>query len=330
LSTQEILDIFQNGMSFMNVDVIFPTTENTIPYDKNVLIFHGTIQYDMDGNQVHRNIKSSKRLSDALVLANANNQQSTGISGIHSIVFNDADTAKYLKKITTYNAKLQRIKNEFSLGDDDTIKNYKIAWWTRELQNSGIDWTSEELDGLVNRWALGIKTFSQKDIEDSEKRKYIRQFESDELPVMQKVANRPIESIFLRVGADILHRVINVLSTNNPQVAVKLKKELTNIISTVKLSHDDEQLDILHQEIEKLDDLGIGDTIPSEGMVILYKGQPYRYKGTFSPVKQILDVLKFPKGKLKKTAADNLIQPMDDTEQPMSETPEKMDQEIYQ
>jgi len=50
-----------------------------------------------------------------------------------------------------------------------------------------------------------------------------------------------------------------------------------------------------------LDDIGIENIIPSEGLVFMYNGNPYKFTGTFAPVNQILGTLKFAKGKAEET-----------------------------
>ena len=47
-------ELFGNGRKFMNVEVIFPDTKNVIPYDKPVLVFHGTIEYDKEDRKSTR------------------------------------------------------------------------------------------------------------------------------------------------------------------------------------------------------------------------------------------------------------------------------------
>ena len=36
----------------MSLEVIYPKTANVIPYDKSLLQFNGTIEYDSDGSPI--------------------------------------------------------------------------------------------------------------------------------------------------------------------------------------------------------------------------------------------------------------------------------------
>jgi len=291
--------MFGDGRKFMNVEIIFPDTKNVIPYGKPVLVFHGTIEYDDAGEEVGRNIEDSKILDQQLQAVNAQKQRTFGISGPQPITFNDADTVRNKERLQQYGAEIARIQEEYDLDDNSTLEDYKVAWWNREIDNMGIDWTPQEREGLIRRWAMGEKKFGVKDIEDPEKKKAFRQFEANELKDKQKVATRPVERIFLRIGADTLLRVTNTLGANNPEMAAQLKQEVRDAIEKIKDTGDENQLAMLQQQIERLDDLGIERVVPSEGLVFIYNGKPYKFTGAFAPVNQILGMMKFQRGKAK-------------------------------
>ena len=48
--------IFNQGASFMNLEVIYPTSVNVIPYGQPLLVFHGTMDYNMDGKAIGKKI----------------------------------------------------------------------------------------------------------------------------------------------------------------------------------------------------------------------------------------------------------------------------------
>lgn len=292
--------MFGDGRKFMNVEVIFPDTQNVIPYGKPVLVFHGTIEYDEAGEEVGRNINDGKLLDQQLQTVNAKKQQTYGLSGPQSISFSDADTARNMERMQEYGATLSRLQQEFDLDDKSTLEDYKKAWWRREIDKMGVNLTDEQKEKLVLRWATGDKkAIGVKDFEDSETKKWFRQFEGEQLASMQKACVRPVEKVFLKVGVDTLRRVTNLLSANNPEAAVSLKKQLMDAIKAVQETGDRNQLAMLQQQIERLDDLGIENVVPSEGIVFMYKGKPYKYTGTFAPVNQILGMMKFGRGKAK-------------------------------
>ena len=304
LPEQEREQLFGDGRKFMNVEVIFPDTKNVIPYDKPVIVFHGTIEYDKDGTEVGRSIDDGKVLDTQLRRVSAQQQQTFGLSGPQSISFNDADTARNLEKLKKYGSEIGRLQNEFDLDDKSTLEDYKKVWWEREIarqvETQGLELSEEQFDGLISRWATGDKkAIGVKDFEDTEIKKWFRTFEAEQLVNMQKQCVRPLEQVFLRVGVDTLQRVTNLLSANNPEAGESLKQELLNAIKSIRDTGDRNQLAMLQQQIERLDDLGIKNVVPSEGIVFMYNGKPYKFTGTFAPVNQILGMMKFGRGKAK-------------------------------
>lgn len=299
LPPEQRQQMFGEGSKFMNVEIIFPDTKNVIPYGKPVLVFHGTIEYDEEGEEIGRNVDDAKILDQQLQAVSAQRQRTFGLSGPQPITFNDADTVRNKERLQQYGAEIARIQEEYDLDDNSTLEDYKVAWWSREIDNMGIDWTPQEREGLIRRWAMGEKKFGVKDIEDPEKKKAFRQFEANELKDKQKAATRPVERIFLRIGADTLLRVTNTLGANNPEMAAKLKQEVRDAIEKIRETGDENQLAMLQQQIERLDDLGIERVVPSEGLVFIYNGKPYKFTGAFAPVNQILGMMKFQRGKAK-------------------------------
>jgi hypothetical protein len=50
---------------------------------------------------------------------------------------------------------------------------------------------------------------------------------------------------------------------------------------------------LLTREIERLQGIGFDRVVPTEGVVFIYGGKPYKFTGAFAPVNQLLGALKF-------------------------------------
>ncbi len=61
-------EMFGDGSKFMDVRVIFPDNKNAIPYNKTVLVFHGTIEYDEAGNDIGKSMYDGKLFADQLTI----------------------------------------------------------------------------------------------------------------------------------------------------------------------------------------------------------------------------------------------------------------------
>jgi len=297
--------MFSDGSKFMNVEIILPETQNVIPYGKSVLVFHGSVAYDDDGNETGRSVEDGRTLSDQLTRVNAQQQRTFGIQGPKTISFSDAQTVENKKALQDIGRRIARLQEVYDLDDNSTIEDYKLAYWEDKLieisQQTGVEFTQEEFEGITRRWALGDKSFKVSDIEDPEKKRWFREFEAKELKRAQQEATRPLEQIFLQTGALALRRVTDLLSANNPEAAAKLKQEVLDTIKRIKETGDADKLAALQIQIERLESVGIDKVVPSEGMVFIYNGKPYKFTGAFAPVNQILGTLKFDKGKAELT-----------------------------
>jgi hypothetical protein len=300
--------MFSGGSKFMNVEIIFPDTQNVIPYNKSVLVFHGSVEYDDEGNELGRSVDDGRTLSDEMTRVNAQQQKTFGIQGPKTISFSDAQTVENKKALQNIGRRITRLQEIYDLDDNSTIEDYKLAYWENRLieisQQTGVEFTQDEFEGITRRWALGDKSFKVSDIEDPEKKRWFREFEAKELKREQQQATRPLEQIFLQTGALSLRRVTDLLAANNPEAAAKLKQEVLDAIKKIKETGDADKLAALQIQIERLESVGIDKVVPSEGMVFIYNGKPYKFTGAFAPVNQILGTLKFDKGEAELTEPD--------------------------
>jgi len=297
LPDDQVKEMFGNGSKFMSVEIILPDSENVIPYDKNVLVFHGTIEYDKDGKPVASSQDDAKTFSDQILKVGQQKQKLFGLQGPKVITFNKKDIKKMEKKAKKFHREIDRLKNEFGLKDNDLVRDYYAKWWEREvkkeLDQKGLTADDDTMEGLVNRFAFDDKTMQLKDIRDPEIRKWTSDYQKTRLRDVKKVAQNPFEMVFLKVGATSLERISDFLASNNPGAIDQIKKELETAMKSVKAEDVSDQAEKLRKEFDRLQQVGIDKLVPSEGIVFIYKGQPYKFTGTFAPLNQILGTFKF-------------------------------------
>jgi len=301
LSPEQVKKMFGNGSKFMSLEIILPETQYVIPYGKNVLVMHGTIEYNKDGEQIGRSTEDAKTFAQAIQKVGADRQKTFGIEGPREIVFNDAEAKEYAQKAKKYNSELDKAAKEFGLNDKSKLEDYRRAWWSRELDKQGLQFSKEEKNGLIKRFADGDKTFGSKSFTDEKKKEWFKNFENNQLVKSQKKMINPIEMTFLNSGADVLKRVTNFLSSNNPKAGIALKKETLASIKGIRDSKDTDKIAKLQNELKRLNSIGIDKLVPSEGIVFQYNGKPYKFTGAFAPINQINGTFKFDKPKKKET-----------------------------
>lgn len=301
LKPEQVKKMFGNGSKFMSLEIILPDTTNVIPYGKSVLVMHGTIEYDKEGNQIGRSTEDATEFANAVQKVGAEKQKTFGIEGPKTITFSDEPTKEFLNKYKEYHSKLSQLQKQYGLTDKSKLEDYRKKWWSNEIDNQekqlGIKFSPSQKKGLINRWADGDKTFGVKNFEDPKQQQWFRDFEENKLQSTQKQMIKPIETVFLNAGAQTLKRVTNFLASNNPGAADDLRKETLTAIKAIKDSKDTDKIAKLQIELERLNNIGMDNIVPSEGIVFQYKGKPYKFTGAFAPINQINGTFKFDKPK---------------------------------
>ena len=290
LSEKQREKIFKGGACFMNLEVIYPTSVNVIPYGQALLVFHGTMEYNEDGIAIGENQDAARILAGMIKQINADVQSAYTIQGPPITQLPKSKNLSVLKG--KYNGQISKLQSKFKLKDNDGIADYHQAWWTDFVtKKSPSTLDNKTLMGLVKRWAFYDKSFrlDSKNISDPKVLDWARGIDKNDHAKIAKDNIRPFEDIFLGVGAEILSFMSSVL-TANPDVAVRnMKKRLDQTIKDVKKSGDPKKVAKLKLELQRLNAIGGKDKIvPNEGIVFVYGGKTFKLTGTFAPLNQIL------------------------------------------
>jgi hypothetical protein len=296
--------IFDNGKGWMNLEIINHNTENVIPYGQDMLVFHNLVKIDQDGNVIDRNMEMGHILADKLQQIGAEQQQTYRLRGPQIVTTSDADTEQYKEYAKLYIDKLNELQKKYGLSDNATIGDFYLKRWIEEIKKTaydrGVELPDSLLVGLARRWALGDKTVGKKTVREVFPNDPDALTFFDEMEATARVRNKalraPIESVFLNVGARALLRMANLVSSSNPIAGVKLKKLILSTIKTISATVTDaDKLQTFNREVDRLNDIGFKHVVPSEGIVFMYNGKPYKFTGAFAPINQILGITRFDK-----------------------------------
>jgi hypothetical protein len=290
LSQKQREKIFDEGKNFMNIEVIWPTSVNVIPYGQALLVFHNCIQYNEKGVATGQVDGAENILAGMIKRVNADVQSKYTIQGppITNIPKSDDLSSKQGK----YLSKLNKLQNEFGLKDSDNVADYHQSWWDWWIESKAptkIDKLTKE--SLIRRWAFGEKSFRLNTISDEELQKWAIQNDKVNVAKQQKDNIRPFEELFLGVGADVLEFVGSVLTVHPDNAIRAMKSKLKSVAAQVRNSGSPAQIQKLKTELERLNQLGgIEKIVANEGLVFVYNGKTYKLTGTFAPLNQILGI----------------------------------------
>ena len=170
LSDAQKNKVFKEGERFMNIEVMTPATQNVIPQNVDMLVFHGTQAYDSagkpvsvdsDGNDITGELKDSARmLSGMLKQINADVQSRYSLNA--PIVVELPKSKTFGDSFKKYSAMLDKLKKEFKLKDNDKVMKYHDAWWRNLLnkQQSKLKeiFPAKVYEALIGRWAYNDKS----------------------------------------------------------------------------------------------------------------------------------------------------------------------------
>jgi len=287
LSEPQKKKIFKDGACFMNLEVIYPTSVNVIPYNQPLLVFHGTMEYNEEGVAIGEDQQAAKTLAGMIKQVNQHVQSKYTIQGppMQKLPKNE-DLSKLQPK---YMGMISKLQSEFGLSDSDGVGEYHQAWWTDFVEKNAKNLDAQQKIALVKRWAFGDKSFRIATITDEKIRTWADGVDKKDQAKIAKENLMKFEEIFLGVGADVLSFMQSVLTANPAEATKQMLTRLNQTIADVKKAGDPKKVEKLKLELQRLEALGGFDKIvPNEGIVFVYNGNTYKLTGAFAPLNQIL------------------------------------------
>ena len=317
LSDAQKNKVFKEGERFMNIEVMTPATQNVIPQNVDMLVFHGTQAYDSagkpvsedsDGNDITGELKDSARmLSGMLKQINADVQSRYSLNA--PIVVELPKSKTFGDSFKKYSAMLDKLKKEFKLKDNDKVMKYHDAWWRNLLnkQQSKLKeiFPAKVYEALIGRWAYNDKsnkiTTIRMDLSEQPKLKdWVNKFEKEDIVKQFETNMWPFQFIFLKLGAEVLQNVKGFVAAGGSDDIAKALDAHTKTLKAKKISSVEspekfkKDISKLFKNLDRLTAIGGAKVIaPSEGVVFQYKGGTYKLTGTFAPINQIMGIMRF-------------------------------------
>jgi len=290
--------VFGDGRFFMNLEIIFVKNLNTIPYDSNILIFHGTVEYNEAGEPIGNVENSGMMLADMIKKINQNVQQTFNISG--PIVSKLPKSKDFSKSQPIYLNRLAKLQSKFRLKDTDMVAKYHQLWWEDFIDTTAskmkFSITNKEKMGLVSRWAFGNKSFrlNKSFISDEGAIGWAVKFDKNNQDEVQRANILPFELLFLELGAEVMSNYHSPLIIDKDKATVELKKELAAAAMELRKTKDVNKLKQFKRALEKIRSIGgMKAVVPTEGLVFSFRGKIYKLTGSFANTNTILGLLKY-------------------------------------
>jgi hypothetical protein len=286
-------DIFAFGARFLNIEIIYPGTQNVIMYGPKAYIqFHGVEEYDLvSASKIKSYPEYAPILQKLIASVNANIQKQFEI--IPPKILTTSKLPNFEEKEQYFIDKVNLLQKQFQLKDSDELVMWHEMWWRGKIDQAIANAAPDIKLGLLKRWAYFDKSYrlNSKNIPDPEILQMAKDFDKQDFKGQNKHNVYNFERIFLELGVEILHNISDYLSVVPTDAIKDMKRRIAAKIKVIQKSKDLASLTKLKTELKRIEDLGgFEKLVPTEGIVFVYKGKTYKLTGLFAPINQLLGI----------------------------------------
>jgi hypothetical protein len=296
LPTKTQDEVFQNGLNFMNMELIYSANPNVIHYDVDVIQFHGIKKTDGAGNIIGDDNSAAKSVTGVLKSLNADVGKTFTI--IPPQVIKLQKDINFEENQSKFLGKLEVLKKRYNLTDADAVARYHEMWWREQIEAAFGDLPQNIKEGLLLRWAYDDKkTLNMRSLDKEltkQQAESVKKFDKEDVKKKFKENIRPFEDLFLELGSVILKNASNFVAASPDKEMQRLHNEIRTEADKIKLNGDLTQIEKVAKELDRLERIGgIQSIIPTEGIVFSYKGHMYKLTGTFAAINQLMGIIKY-------------------------------------
>ena len=276
-----------------SMEIIYVANPNVINYDSNNVVFHGWPVFKVEDGKVEMTDDDMGGV-DLLTSYVEKMQNAVEIRG-WKVRGPALARMQKLSDDSILNSVLSKIDNELSsvgLDPSSTVRDYiesKIREDVAELNQS-----PEISDMVVLRCLAEPGSPTLVDIKkkvDKSTYETINEFIKSS-PKRLKTYIKPIELAINDFAVELLKGLQSTLIDNTEEEVVRLQGEVSKAISAIESSGDENAMQMLKTQMEKLKSVS-NITSPVEGVVFIYKGDAYKFTGSFAAASQILGLFRY-------------------------------------
>lgn len=301
LTKQQLIKIFgPDANIFYNAEIMDPRNANVIQYDTKSFVIHqvGHAEFDKEtGSVTDTDVSENVKFLNHVIQNELRQEQADSES--YRVKMNAVrylDAMQDLKPYKTAIARLDRLLSKMHLSDDETIADYMIASLLPVVNKTFHNASVEAKKALLKR-LLGDKNINSNMVFalfSKEQKQEVRDFIREQ-PILLKKAIWPLERIIHDFSIEALKGLQSAFILDNEKEVQRLREEVARAIAAIENSGNEEAMEILRMQLEKLQNAENIHTA-AEGFVFSYGGNTYKFTGNFAPVNQLLGLFKYGRG----------------------------------
>jgi hypothetical protein len=278
---------------WFSVEVIYTKNPNVINYDSNNVVFHGWPVFSFEDGEV-KMAEDDGGSVDVLTNNVERMQKAVDVRG-WKVQGPALVRMKKLSDGSILSTAIDRIMTELTdtgLDESATMRDYIEVKTRFDAEALGLE--PEVVEKLVQRCMAepGSPTLIDiKKIADKSDHGTITEFIKS-CPDRMKRYVRPIELAINDFAVELLKGLESTLIDDSEDEVVRLRSEVSKAVTAIEASGDENAMGVLNAQMQKLKSLE-NITSPVEGVVFIYKGNAYKFTGSFAAANQILGLFKY-------------------------------------
>jgi len=287
-------DVFGPSSNYWySVEVIYTKNPNVINYDSNNVVFHGWPVFKTKNGKTE--MTEDDRGGVDILTRNVERMQSAVAEKGWRIRGPAIARMKKISDDTIINVTISKIfdeLNETGLDGSATMRDYIEVKTRFDAEALGL--SPDVTQMLVQRCMGEVGSPTLVDIKkttDKSDHGAIVDFVKS-CPLRMKEYIRPIELAINDFAVELLKGLESTLIDDTDEEVARLKGEVSKAVSAIESSGDENAMGILSTQMQKLKSLE-NITSPVEGVVFIYKGNAYKFTGSFAAANQILGLFRY-------------------------------------
>lgn len=277
-----------------SMEIVYTKNPNVINYDSNNLVFHGwpVFKRDKTGNvgMSEDEVGGVDILTQYIDrMQKAVDTSGWRVRGPSVVRMRDLSNGSIYQDTV---AKIDEAMSDAGVSDSSTMGTYLTVLLKEDLAALKLPPKTEKM--VVAR-CLGLEGAPtvvdiKKNLSKEDQGK-VSAFVKNS-PVLLKGYVRPIELAINDFAVEVLKGLGSTLIDDSGKEVDRLRGEVQNAVSAIESSGDETAMSILAQQMAKLKSVE-NITSPMEGVVFIYKGNAYKFTGSFAAANQILGLFKY-------------------------------------
>lgn len=315
LSDETKDQVFQGGSVWYSIEVVYSKNPNVINYDSNWVVFHASPVFHVqdDGRVEKLDDAPGVDLLERHVeqMQKALTQRSWQVRGPAMLSLKKLSDGNVVSKAI---GAVEQAQGAAGVNDSDTIGDYLHNLMAEEVADLGLD---PKAAAAVTQRCLGApgapKLTDIKKMVPADRYAAVNEFVKAS-PALMKRLVEPLEHAIHSFAIEVLRGLHSVLVGDHDKEVARLRQQVATAAKAIAASGDTAAMDVLHKQMQKL---GSVENVAAamEGVVFIYKGNAYKFTGSFAPANQILGLFKYGRAGSKlptqeaylRSAIDDLI-----------------------